>query len=56
MSHDPFIVEGRMIRYHDDAVVRVRRDGREVDAILYYQAATGEDLPTAKDVVERLAR
>lgn len=37
-----------------DDVLRRLRDGREIDAILYYQTATGEDLATAKDVVERL--
>jgi ribosomal protein L7/L12 len=29
--------------------------GRKVDAINHYQQATGTDLATAKDVVERLA-
>jgi hypothetical protein len=38
-----------------ETVVRLYQDGRRIDAIKHYAGATGEDLTTAKDVVERLA-
>jgi len=38
-----------------ETVARLYQDGRRIDAIKHYASATGEDLTTAKDVVERLA-
>jgi hypothetical protein len=38
-----------------ETVSRMYQDGRRIDAIKHYAGATGEDLTTAKDVVERLA-
>ncbi len=37
------------------AVLKLYRDGRRVDAIRHYANATGTDITTAKDVVERIA-
>ena len=47
------LVDGMPTTLKDEVLQRLR-DGREVDAILYYQVATGEDLAIAKDVMERL--
>lgn len=49
------LVDGMAPALKDEVLKRLQ-GGRKVDAILHYQSATGEDLATAKDVVERLAR
>lgn len=38
-----------------ETVVRLFKEGRRIDAYKHYVSATGEDLATAKDVVELLA-
>ena len=39
-----------------DAVLKLYRQGRRIDAYRHYERVSGEDLATAKDVVDQLAR
>jgi hypothetical protein len=44
------------IRVIRETVVRLYKEGRRVDAFNHYARAAGEDLSTAKAVVERLVQ